>query len=100
MVVELALEEVELPVVEGFARLSVTMTREFVEVVVGVVVVVVVFVVGVVCAAATAYENSTKPASIARLESLLSDISYLFYWNAGRTEARPFEKVARFVPSL
>jgi len=98
LVVEVALEGVDVPVVEGFARLSVTTTREFVEVVVGVVVVG--FVVGVVCAAATAYENSTKPASIARLESLLNDIFYLFCWNAGRTETRPVEKVARFVPTL
>ena len=75
-------EETALVDVDGFARLSVITTRVFVVVVVvdggveGVVVV------GVVCcAAAAAYENNTKPTNIARLESLLNVIFYLFCWN-------------------
>jgi hypothetical protein len=71
----------EVVAVEGFVRLSVTTTREFVDVVV-VGVAVVVVVVGVVCcAAALPYENNTKPTNIASLESLLNVIIYLFYWN-------------------
>lgn len=72
--VVVGLVDCEVAGVDGFARLSVTTTRELVVGVVGVAVVVA----GVVCCAfAAAYENSTTPTNIARLESRLNVIIYL-----------------------